>query len=178
MGDEGKVTIDTLGMDWPWVVGNVVAILGGGIIAFTGSMIDPDTTFRWGMLNDRIPLIDDVEPPKDGQETDEKLQMHVKFAWVAAWVLTIILLVLWPLPMHYSTGVFGEGNFTAWVVVEMLWAIIGAVVIIFLPAWELIRSLTGKEKVVAKTGGAKVVLQIKLSKSDKPEVTNKPEVTI
>merc|ERR1719409_2585214 len=141
--DEGEVTIGTLGMDWPWVVGNVVAILGGGLIAFVGSLVDPDKEFRWAMLNDRIALVDDVEPPKDEQETDEKLQFQVKLAWVAAWVLTIILLVLWPLPMHYGTGVFGEGSFSAWVAVEMIWAIIGGAVIIILPLIELLQSFRG-----------------------------------
>ena len=69
-------------------------------------------------LNDRIALADDVEPLKDEQETDEKLQFQVKLAWGAAWVLTIILLILWPLPMHYATGVFGEGGFATWVAVS------------------------------------------------------------
>merc|ERR1719409_2087442 len=149
--DEGEVTIGTLGMDWPWVVGNVVAILGGGLIAFVGSLIDPDTTFRWAMLNDRIALVDDVEPPKDEQETDEKLQFQVKVAWVAAWGLTIIMLVLWPLPMHYGTGVFGEGSFSAWVAVEMIWAVVGGAVIIILPLVELMQSfrLVGKDKATA-----------------------------
>ena len=95
------------------------------------------------MLNDRIALVDDVEPPKDEQETDEKLQFQVKLAWVAAWVLTIIMLVLWPLPMHYATGVFGEGSFSAWVAVEMIWAILGGAVIIILPLIELLQSFRG-----------------------------------
>jgi len=149
--DEGEVTIGTLGMDWPWVVGNVCAILGGGLIAFVGSLVDPDTEFRWAMLNDRIALVDDVEPPKDDQETEEKLEFQVKVAWIAAWTLTIIMLVLWPLPMHYATGVFGEGNFAAWVAVEMIWAIIGGAVIIILPLIELMQSfrLVGKDKTLA-----------------------------
>merc|ERR1719310_745522 len=132
--DYDEVTIDTVGKDWPWVVGNVCAILGGLLIAVVVSLIFPDKEFKWAMLNERIPLVDDIEPPKEDDETDERLQMHVKIAIIASVVLTFILLVLWPLPMHGGAGVFSEGGFTIWVVLEILWAIIGGAVIIVLPA--------------------------------------------
>merc|ERR1719201_3133899 len=63
--DNGSVTYDTLGQDWPWVVGNLCAIFGGLLIAGVGSLIYPDNDFKWHKLNERIPLVDDVEPPKD-----------------------------------------------------------------------------------------------------------------
>jgi uncharacterized membrane protein len=80
------------------------------------------------------------------------LVVQVKIAVWASIALTIILLVLWPIPMHVSTGVLTEGSFGAWVVVEMIWAIVGAVVIILMPLIELIRTFTGKDKAVFKTG--------------------------
>merc|ERR1719235_1275017 len=77
----GKVEYGTLMSDWPWVVGNLCGILGGTAIAWLGSIISPDNTFKWSMLNDRIALVDDVEPPKDSvAETDEKLVVQVKIA--------------------------------------------------------------------------------------------------
>jgi Na+/proline symporter len=149
----GKVEYGTLMADWPWVVGNLCGILGGTAIAWLGSVIAPDKSFKWSMLNDRIALVDDVEPPKDSvAETDAKLVVQVKIAVWASIALTIILLVLWPIPMHVSTGVLTEGSFGAWVVVEMIWAIVGAVVIILMPLIELIRTFTGKDKAVFKTG--------------------------
>merc|ERR1719310_1315980 len=70
----GTVEYGTLMSDWPWVVGNLCGILGGTAIAWLGPLISPDKEFRWAMLNDRISLVDDVEPPKDGTlETDAKL---------------------------------------------------------------------------------------------------------
>merc|ERR1712078_114509 len=73
----GTVEYGTLMSDWPWVVGNLCGILGGTAIAWLGSLLAPDKTFRWSMLNDRIALVDDVEPPKDGKlETDDKLQFQ------------------------------------------------------------------------------------------------------
>jgi len=108
----------------------------------------PDKSFKWSMLNERIPLVDDIEPPKDAQETDEKLQVQVKIAVWASVILTFILLVLWPLPMHYGGGVFSEGGFSVWVALEMIWAIVGGIVIIGLPVYETIKGfgIAKKEK--------------------------------
>jgi len=117
----GEVKYGTIMSDWPWVVGNLCGILGGTAIAVIGSLIAPDTTFKWSMLNDRIALVDDVEPPKDDEkETEDKLQVQVKIAIWASIILTIIFLVLWPIPMHVGTGVLSEGGFAAWVAVEMI----------------------------------------------------------
>jgi uncharacterized membrane protein len=135
--DLGEVTYSTLGTDWPWVVGNLCAILGGFLIAMVGSLAMPDKDFKWEMLNDRIPLVDDIEPPKADDESDARLQVHVKIAIIASVVLTFVLLVLWPLPMHGGAGVFSEGGFGIWVVLEILWALIGGIVIIILPAVEI-----------------------------------------
>merc|ERR1719388_178049 len=149
----GKVEYGTLMSDWPWVVGNLCGILGGTAIAWLGSVIAPDRSFKWSMLNDRIALVDDVEPPKDSvAETDQKLVVQVKIAVWASIGLTIILLVLWPIPMHVSTGVFTEGSFGAWVAVEIIWALLGGIIIIIMPAIELVRTFTGKDKMVFKTG--------------------------
>jgi len=144
--DSDKVTKDTLGKDWPWVVGNLCAILGGLFISLVGSLVMPDKEFKWEMLNERIPLIDDVEPPKDKDETDDKLLKQVKIAIAASGILTFILLILWPLPMHGSAKVFSEGGFTTWVVLEIIWALIGAVVIIFLPILETVRDFMKAKK--------------------------------
>merc|ERR1711937_242479 len=149
----GTVEYGTLMADWPWVVGNLCGILGGTAIAWLGSVIAPDKSFTWSMLNDRIALVDDVEPPKDSvAETDAKLVVQVKIAVYASIALTIILLVLWPIPMHMGTGVLTEGSFGAWVIVEMLWAIVGTVVIIIMPLIELCRTFSGKDKAVFKSG--------------------------
>jgi len=100
------------------------------------------------MLNERIALVDDVEPPKNASlENEERLNVQVKIAIIASIVLTVVLLVLWPLPMHLGAGVFSEGGFTFWVALEIIWALVGGIVIIFMPAVELVMTFTGKDKV-------------------------------
>merc|ERR1719399_2091835 len=137
--------------DWPWVVGNLCAICGGGLIAIVGSLIKPDNDFKWSMLNDRIPLVDDVEPVKDDAETDKKLEFQYKLAVYASVALTFILIIAWPFPMMWGLGAFGKGRFTSWVVVEILWALIGGVVIIGLPAYETVKDFMTAKKTKATT---------------------------
>merc|ERR1740138_337896 len=144
--NDGVVSYDTLGQDWPWVVGNLCAILGGLFISLVGSLAMPDKEFRWSMLNERIPLVDDIEPPKDAEETEEKLSKQVKIAVIASVAMTIIMLVVWPLPMHFSGSVFAEGGFGVWVASEMLWAIVAGIVIIGLPVYETVKSFKENKK--------------------------------
>jgi hypothetical protein len=142
----GEVTIDTLGKDMPFVAGNVAAIMGGLLIALLGSLAQPDKEFKWHMLNDRIPLVDDIEPPKDDDETGVRLLRQVKIAYLASLTLTFVLIILWPLPMHFGGGVFSQGGFTFWVILEMVWAVSGGIVIIVLPAYETLRDMRESRK--------------------------------
>jgi hypothetical protein len=166
-----EVDYPTMMSDWPWVVGNVSAILGGTIIALGGSLAFPDNNFKWSMLNDRIPLVDDVEPPKDTADSDSKLNFQVKIAIVASIVLTIVLLILWPLPCHFM-GVFSESSFSFWIVLQFLWAIIGGAIIIILPGYELVRTFMGKDKLVEK--GASVEIKITAGSNDAVKVAEEP----
>jgi Na+/proline symporter len=164
----GAVKYETMMQDWPWVVGNLCAILGGLLIAVVGSLIWPDNDFKWAMLNDRIPLVDDVEPPKDAAaETDSKLGAQVKIAIGASVLLTLVLLVLWPIPMHLGSGVFSESGFTVWVILEFVWAIVGGLVIILLPGYELVRGFMGMDRIKAK-GDTKIQVDLNKKKEDPP----------
>jgi len=158
----GEVKYGTIMSDWPWVVGNLCGILGGTAVAVLGSLIAPNKEFKWSMLNERIALVDDVEPPKDSKaETGAKLETQVKIAVWASIILTIILLVLWPIPQHVGGGVMGEGSFGAWVAVEIIWALIGAVVIIIMPLVELCNTFRGKDKAVFKEGNVALKVDVK-----------------
>jgi hypothetical protein len=172
----GEVKYETMMQDWPWVVGNLCAIIGGTLIAFIGSMMFPDNDFKWAMLNDGIPLVDDVEPPKDlKSESDDKLSFQVKVAIGASVVLTIVLLFLWPVPMHLGAGVFSESGFTVWVALEFIWAIVGGLVIIILPGYELASGFMGKDVVAANAVESKDKLTVQVD-TDVTAKVSKTEV--
>jgi hypothetical protein len=134
--DTGEVSYESIGADWPWVVGNVCSIGFGFLIAFVGSMLQPNKKFKWEMLNDQIPLVDDIEPLRDAGETEEMLQIWHYVAVTKSLGLTATLIVLWPMPMYFS-GVFTPAGFTVWTFLSILWIVVAAIVILGLPMWEI-----------------------------------------
>lgn len=62
--------------------------------------------------------------------------------------------------MHLGGGVFSEGGFTVWVVLEFIWAIVGGIVIILLPGYELIRGFMGKDALPKKSSGVAVAVKV------------------
>merc|ERR1711959_646547 len=153
----GEITIDTLGKDMPFVAGNVAAIMGGLLIALIGSLVKPDTEFKWFMLNDRIPLVDDIEPPKAEDESISRLERQVKIAYYASITLTVIMIILWPLPLHFGGGVFSTGGFTFWVILEIVWAVLGGITIIVLPVYETVRDMRESKKMLMMATEEKVL---------------------
>ena len=71
-------------------------------------------------------------------------------------VLTLSLLILWPMPMYGSGYVFSEKFFTGWVVVGILWLFCSLGCVGLYPLWEgrkslahnissIFKDITGKE---------------------------------
>ena len=71
--------------------------------------------------------------------TPEALEKHVKRANWQAIILTLILIIAWPIPMHLTKGVMGKGGFGVWIFVAFAWGIIGGVVIIVLPILDYVK---------------------------------------
>jgi len=146
----GEVTYDTLMSGWPWLTGNLCAIAGGATISIIGSIIKPDTQFQWSMLKERIALVDDVEPPKSvALDQDEKVRQQVRISIIASVVLALVLWIMWPVPMHLDSSVFSGGAFTIWVVLCIIWALVGGLAVIFLSTVELLKMFPCKDKVGA-----------------------------
>jgi Na+/proline symporter len=139
---ECGVTIDNMGALYPNLVGNIVAICTSGFIAVVGSLIMPDNDFQWEKLNE-ISVVDDVIPELKPDEQPEELQKDAKRANIQTIVLTLILVVFWPIPQHWSQGVFTETGFGWWIGCAFVWALLAAAVIIIMPPVEFI--MKGKE---------------------------------
>lgn len=138
------VTIDNMGALYPNLVGNIVAICSSGFIALVGSLVKPDNTFEWETLSgpDGIDVVDDVIPELKEDEQPEQLEKDAKRANIQAIILTILLVVIWPLPQHISQGVFTVTGFGVWIGGAFIWALLAALVIIIMPPVEFI--LKGK----------------------------------
>ncbi|KAF8934407.1 urea active transporter [Dissophora ornata] len=82
----------------------------------------------------------EVARPKEGwsfdAEEDAKLAKASRFARWSSGVLTVVLILLWPLPMFFSKYVFSEGFYTGWVVLSIVWAICSTIAVTIYPIWE------------------------------------------
>jgi Na+/proline symporter len=134
-----EVTMDSLGGGNPMLVGNIVSIVSAGIIAYGGSKMSPNPKgFKWADLEE-IPVVDDVVPEAGEGEDPESLQKDAKRANLQAIVLSIFLVILWPIPQHFSGGVFEPWGFSVWIASAFIWGIVGGLVIIILPIVDFIK---------------------------------------
>ncbi|KAI0360713.1 urea transporter [Trametes cingulata] len=85
---------------------------------------------------------------------------------IAAWasvILTLVMLIIIPLPLFFAQTVYGVGGLTAWVVIGMIWAFCSAIAVVLYPLWESRAALTlisrGVIKDIFTRGSGKFVEQ-------------------
>ena len=112
-------------------LGNLGALFGGLGIALVGSIIWPNTEFKWEQLNATIPLIDDVEPaPEDEIFEDNDFRKLMSNASAGSSIcLTFFLILVWPAPMHLFSGIFSETGFVTWIVFDFIFLLLAGLVI-------------------------------------------------
>ncbi|KAL9043845.1 MAG: hypothetical protein Q9214_002980 [Letrouitia sp. 1 TL-2023] len=149
----GDLSVDSTGSNNPMLAGNVVALLSPMIFI-------PVLTYAFGPQNydyksmALIRLGDDSDLaasahvdleliPGAAQASDAELLAEkdkLKRAFVIASTMTVImtlaLLVLWPMPMYGSAYVFSKKFFTGWVCVGILWLFFSAFCVGLYPLWE------------------------------------------
>jgi len=143
-GKKGVVSIDTLGMNYPMLAGNVVAIGSSGLIHAVMSFANPQN-FDFSTLKDSISLIDDKLPDLDPIENDPEMLLR-SLSWITkwGWGFSIVMIVVWPLlslpagcgASGVECGVFSKDYFTMWVAIALIWGIVATAVIIVLPVYE------------------------------------------
>jgi SSS family transporter len=133
----GEVSLASTGANIPLLAGNVAAIIVGGAIAFLGSLVKP-ANFDFKAMRDDITLVDEGGVHyEDSREKDEvALKKAFKFSVSSGLIMTLVLVVAWPIPLHVAGYVFDAGFYTLWVVIAMVWASGAAAVIIGLPIVE------------------------------------------
>ena len=154
----GEVTIDTLGSNEVMLSGNLIAICSSGIIHFVYSTIFPQN-FDFSTLNDKIKLVEnDMSGLSEEDQDPEELDKAYKWITMRGYVLTIVLIVIWPL-LSIPAGKFTESYFAFWVLLAIAWGFGAAITITFLPLMEsseeigsVFAGMFGK-KTAAKEGG-------------------------
>jgi len=132
----GVITVASLGTNEVMLSGNLIAICSSGIIHYVYSkFIDPQE-FDFSTLDANITL---VEQDTRGLTADEQDATMLRRAerWIKrrGYVLTFILIVVWPL-LSVPAGVFSRSYFAFWVLVALGWGFGAAIVITLLPLIE------------------------------------------
>ncbi|CAH1761942.1 8957_t:CDS:2 [Entrophospora sp. SA101] len=149
----GELTITTTGMS--------------GLVATIWSLISPDN-FDFNITKNQLEILTDDEVSThaiydDPIEHDPaRLRKAFIFSIQSSVVLTIILVIIWPLPMYFSRYVFSVPFFTFWVAISMIWAIMSTLAVAIYPLYEsrssianvvggMYGDITGKRKPVTET---------------------------
>jgi len=129
----------------------LVAILSSGLIHFVYSMIFPQD-FDFETLDSNIKLVEDDSSGLSEEDKDPKMLADA-YKWITTrgWILTIVLVVIWPL-LSIPAGKFTKDYFAFWVLIAIAWGFGAAIIITFLPILEsseelssVILGMLGKE---------------------------------
>jgi len=152
----GEINLASLGHNYSMLFGNVAGILTGGAIALFGSL-GRKSTFDWKDLKEKITLVEfSVVGSAEITENEETLKKAFKFSLTGGGLMTLILIVAWPVPLIVSAYVFDLLSYSIWVGISIIWVSIAAAIIIFLPIIEArkgIAQVFGRKPVPESSGG-------------------------
>jgi Na+/proline symporter len=145
----GVVDLASLGNNYSMLFANIAGIVSGGVIAIVGSLL-AKSTFDWKDLKDKITLVDMTEEDAAKlTEDEETLKKAYKFSVRGGGLMTLVLIILWPMPLIASGYVFELGSYAIWVAISVVWVSIASIIIIFLPIIEarkgIAQVLSGKK---------------------------------
>ena len=137
----GSINVDNLGGNYPMLGGNLAAIFISMFVHVAFSLVKPQN-FDWKATRE-IPMID--EDPAElekftGEDSPEAMDRAAKIMKLAGWGTTLVLIIIWPC-LTLPAGVFSKGYFTFWVILSLIWGLVGTAIACILPFWESRESL-------------------------------------
>ncbi len=156
----GSLDVDCTGSNNPMLAGNVVALLSPLIFTPLLTLIFGMDKYDWKSMaairkGDDHDLADEAHVdlemiPGERNETVEEMELEQKnltrartIAKSMTVLLTVSLLVLWPMPMYGTGYIFSKKFFTGWVVVGIIWLIGSLCCVGVFPVWEGRKDLWG-----------------------------------
>jgi len=153
------IDVTTSGGDYEMLAGNLASIGVGGIIATVSSYFWPED-FNFDITRaihapsahvHRRDSAEDEDEKKsreaveaavvENDESDKELdpdglQKAFRFAAWSSVVLTVVMIILIPLPLFFSSVVYSVAGLSAWVVVGMIWTFCSSFIVVLYPLWE------------------------------------------
>ena len=132
----GQVTLASLGNNYSMLFGNIAGILTGGAIAGLGSLATK-TRFDWDEMKKKIKLVDLSEADARKFDADEQtLKKAFKFSLKGGGIMTLILIIAWPMPLFFAGYVFDINFYSLWVGISIAWVSGATFFIVGLPIIE------------------------------------------
>ncbi len=129
----GEISLASLGHNYSMLFANVAGIISGGLIAIIGSLATK-TSFNWNDLKDKITLVE-MSAADSAKVTEDEatLKKAFKFSVRGGGIMTLVLIIFWPMPLIASGYVFDLGAYGIWVAVSVIWVSVASMFIIFMP---------------------------------------------
>ena len=121
--------------------GNIVAILMSGLICVVVSLAQ-NKKYDWKLMNKEMRLVgEDISEEaaaeiKKREQDEETLKKAFKFSLKGGGILTLICVVLWPMPLYFSGYVFDLAFYGMWVMIAVVWVSAASFCIIGIPIIE------------------------------------------
>lgn len=132
----GTVSLASLGDNYSMLFGNIAGILTGGAIAGLGSLARR-TTFDWSLMRERIKLVDISQAEvRQLEEDEETLAKAFKFSLRGGGIMTLVLIIAWPMPLFFAGYVFDIAFYSFWVGISIVWVSAATFFIVGLPIIE------------------------------------------
>jgi len=128
------VSLASLGDNYSMLYGNVVGIIAGGIICLAGS-IGRKVDYDWSEIRRKITLVD-AKDDSIKSEDEAALRKAFKFSLRGGGIMTLILVVAWPIPLFAAGYVFDMPFFTLWAMIAICWVSGATFLIVGLPIIE------------------------------------------
>jgi hypothetical protein len=126
----------------PMLAGNIVALLSPFVfIPILTYTIGADNYDYESMRSIKCTTSTPSSSPRSPPSTPplpetQDLQRASSLSRLVTAIMTLALLVLWPMPMYASSYVFSKKFFTGWVSVGILWLFFSAFCVGIYPLWE------------------------------------------
>jgi urea-proton symporter len=130
--------------------------LTGGAIAVIGSLFKK-TTFEWSDIRKKITLVEMAQAEVSKHDQDEEtLKKAFRFSLKGGGLMTLVLIIAWPMPLFFSGYVFDVGFYGLWVGIAVVWVSTATFFIVGLPLIEArhgIAKIARRQKAVEETTG-------------------------
>jgi SSS family transporter len=147
----GQLSLVSLGDNFSMLYGNVAGILVGGAITAIGSLAK-NRVFDWEKITEKITLVEATDVETQDEAT---LARAFKFSLRGGGLMTLALIVFWPLPLYFSGYVFDLSFYRLWVGIAVVWVSTATFFIVGLPIIQarggIKQIVTGKKIIIEET---------------------------